>query len=843
MSFLRRIVTLLVIVSVCLWGSSRLRAWLHRPARLGTGAAREPVTLSHTFLLKDDHWLDFHLPQSSQLMWMLTNANFPKTSAISSNQIGPSQPAAVYAVQYQFLNSRRQVLHTGTYHFRARPPTIQQVSHPRAFYTVDNLLPGLGQSMRQQLTRLDPRPSRIRLRLGQHDDRIREVAVRLYCEDEVPEYSLRHAWQRTSHRQREKLSRASVYGAELLTNYERRNLLKKKWLAIAPSGVEGRDHERRILYTRTTEETEEPISTELPAGLLVGNRVPEIVPIPDGPGSVRLEFLRVKADPGRQPVEIDLRWFGKRLAERDQWRIQPAKSLAWETELDGGMLEILSTEEFTVRAYWQGKAARKQDYHEITPDRMAVRTYVVGPDSPVEYSIEHVQIQPTPLKLAFRQVLPLESDATSPEAAFQPAGIVWSFLGRDGGIIRSGELELKEASSRYDRATAASGSLQVTDATVRFFSVPPDVRSVRLESSNAGVVVSAYNRPLGVARVTFVPEDYSAFHRKQGWRQSWFLLRPVNHLQRANALQTVTLLTQTRPRELDEEELAGEYRWESFQPSGVWKGRYVLLPRPTHLPLRWEALGVAFFELQTGVSYDLALLAEPGHRSVAPRVVCHTEGPLPGSVRVYVNDQLHQELRLRSRLADLSLEALPAVEKTVRLRIETDDDTRVLMNRIERPAETVFFKRLVNRIEGKTLRFEVEKRSEDEELFGLTLFHAATEQRARLRVRIIGNVTRDEGPSSEWTMLDRVFELRPIVTELIPTFAADSAGVFEQHPCFLRLGSDLPAAKYGIEITREDDQTGYLLLSRTISGLTERRRLATEPAPKVVVATDAKRRN
>jgi len=843
MSLLRRIITLLVIVSVGLWGSSQLQSWLRDASRFGTAEARDPVTPSHTYFLKEDGWLSFYLPAGRQLMWMLTNANFPKIAAIPSSQIGPGQQAAHYCVEYQFRGSSGQVLHTGTYYFRAQPPTVQHASRPPAFYAGDGLLPGLGQSMRQQLTRLTPLPSRIRLRLGEHDDRIRDVAVRLYCEEEVAEYSLRHAWQRTSHRKREKLSRASVYGPELLTDYERRNLLKKKWVAVAPAGIEGRDYERRILYSRMNDETDEPVSAELPAGVLLSNGSPEVVPLPDGQGRVRLEFLRVTGEP-QQPVEINVHWFGRRVADRDQWRIQPGvEPLVWEAELGGGMLEIDATDAFTVRAYWQAQATPGLSYEEITPDRTAVRAYIVGPDDPVDYSIEHVRSQPTPLKLSFRRVLPLESASQSPDTRQEPVRIVWSFLGSTGEILRHGQLEVNEAWSRYDRGTAPTGPMQVTDATVRFFAVPPSVQSVRLESSDPGLVVSAYNRPLDVARVTFVPEDQSAFHRQQGWRQSWFLMRPVDHRRRANQLQTVTILSQPRPRDLDEDLLAGEYHWESYQPSGNWKGRYVLLPRQTHLPLRWEALGAAFYELQTGVDYDLALLGEPGHRLVAPHVICHTAASLPASVRLYVNNTLHQELRLRSRWAELSLDALPAAGGTVRLRFDADSDTRVLMNRVDGVADTIFFKRLVNRIEGKTLHFEFDKQSHDEELLGLTLFHAAPEQRARLRVRITGDVPRAEGPSLDWTMLERVYELQSNTTALVPTFAADTESVFEQHQCFLRLGSDLPPAKYGIEITREDDQAGYLLLSRTTTGLNELRKLTTEPAPRAVVANDSKRRN
>jgi hypothetical protein len=195
-------------------------------------------------------------------------------------------------------------------------------------------------------------------------------------------------------------------------------------------------------------------------------------------------------------------------------------------------------------------------------------------------------------------------------------------------------------------------------------------------------------------------------------------------------------------------------------------------------------------------------------------------------------------------LAELALDALPARQnEATRLRIETDGDVRVLMNRIEHAAATVFFKRMVSRIEGRTLEFDYEKRGRDEELLALSLFHAASAQRARLRVRIVGDVRRAQGPSSDWTVLDRVYELRPAARQAIPMFSTNGEKVFEQHQCFLRLGNDLPPAKYTIEVTREDDQTGYLLLSKTTSGLSERRDLATEAEPYSEIENHENRRS
>jgi hypothetical protein len=209
-----------------------------------------------------------------------------------------------------------------------------------------------------------------------------------------------------------------------------------------------------------------------------------------------------------------------------------------------------------------------------------------------------------------------------------------------------------------------------------------------------------------------------------------------------------------------------------------------------------------------------------------------TESDAWTPVRVYVNGHLHQELRVFGQLTDVPLKALPVEDgHSARIRLEPEGDARVLMSHIDTPSETVFFKRMVTRIEGTTLQFEYEKRNPGEELLGLSLFRAASSQRARLRVTIMGEVQRDAGPHPDWTLCDRVYELQPTQTVSTPLFATGGERVFEQQQCFVRLGSDLTPARYTVQVTREDDREGYLLVSKTTPGLSERRRLSIEAEP------------
>jgi hypothetical protein len=827
-----RWILLIGLVAACLVHGSWQGLWINLAAHFDQTQNMESLRISHTYLLEQSRWLEFHLPPGSDRTWVLANANFDP-QVPEPEPADPTRPGAVFAVEYQLLDSQNRLLDAGIYHFRAQHPLADVTSSSRrAFYADHQLLPAAGQSMRLPLSSYEDQVSCLRLRGANHDPAVQDVAVRVYYREEIADYKLNYAWRRTSQQKREHLCRASVYGPDLLTDYERRNLLKWSWRPLSSHGVEGRDYERRILYSSDDESTDQEERTlDRPAGLVVRPGARGVVPLPHGTGTVRLEMIRLNDD---RPADMYISWHGSR-SEKIQSRHTRFSATEHQMEFSAsqGLLDISATEEIVIRAYWRpDDASAETDFIDVTPRPDSVCSYLINPRSPVEYRITHVDQQPTPFKLVFRALLPPEAGWPGTNSDRQaPRHVRWSFLNKEQRVVACGEVAISRGPSRYDRVAGVRNRMQVTDSEVCFFSVPDGVQAVRLESPQEDLIVYGYSRPPDIPNVTVVPDDYLVFERQESERRRWFVVRPKQHVMRVNEFRTATVLVQPRPTVVDPQLVAGNYDWHCFRPTGISNARFLLVARDTRSPLRWESLGGAYYPVESGVEHHLQLRHAPGHRWVVPRLICHNPSDQSVPVSIFINDRLHQRLQVHPGLVDIELDALPVqVGNRPRIRIESVGQVCLLINHVASESETVFFKRTVTRIEGKSLQFEYEKQEPEEQL-ALSLFCAMREERARLRVRILGQLIRGVGPHRDWTVRDRIYELEPSRAAPAPLLSAGRQRVFEQEPCFFQLGTDLPLGRYTIQVTREDDTAGYLLLSKTTPGLSERRSLTTEPRP------------
>jgi len=79
-----------------------------------------------------------------------------------------------------------------------------------------------------------------------------------------------------------RLARGSVYGADLLREQEKINLLRYEWKPVGPSGVEGDQYGTTKLYIARDFEGESVDTGQLPFGLVCGAEVRGMIPLPAG---------------------------------------------------------------------------------------------------------------------------------------------------------------------------------------------------------------------------------------------------------------------------------------------------------------------------------------------------------------------------------------------------------------------------------------------------------------------------------------------------------------------------------------------------------------------------------
>lgn len=815
--------------------------------RMAAARTGQPAVASQTYLLAEDRWLDFKLPDSGDLLRVLTNANFRPGPHLEEVPQTP-RPGWSYALEYQLLDADGSTLDGGRYHFRTRlteyrdPRTGEQITP--VFYADDTLVTAGARAMLYPLRRLPAEADRLQLKLHRRDAAIVEVAVRVYCRQQRRGYLRAYRWRRTSRKSKEKICRGSVYPPELLSGFEKRNSLRWQWNALAPRGMEGREYRRRILYTLEEIVGEEVDDAQAPAGMPVDRNVHAMVALPERLGGVTLHCVPFNPPLAKsETADLEVRFYGDQIHQRSvrRFSVTPKKS-TFELPAEGGLLEIRSPRTMALRVFRgsQGRAG-VADLQEITPQPSYLRTYLADARQTIEYDVVHLAGRSTPFRIALRR--PVTAGVHRPGAAHGVGGnsapVQWELLDARGNVIRRGTIGVDRPVSMYDRVEQRRQELRVTDAADYYFSLPAQVRRVRFRPQRRPVLMAAYTRPPDLEKVTRVPEDYRALEPDQPAQRTWFPLRPAAAAELIEQQRAVTLVIQPRPPRDRPELISGDYGWEDFHPQGPWKARHLLTPRPSWMPVRREAARTTYCRLEPGRQYRLAFFYVPGQTQVTPQLIYRTEAPLPQELQVHVNGRTHDRFRIHAPQGQLTLCPLPVRGDScpTRLRIVAGPSTQVFLSGVTPPVPPTYLKRLANSFQDGRLEFEYHKRAarqedeeeDHEEVLSLRLFRRfSSPGRTRLDVEILTADTPEVGPYRSWTLTRRQYDVLPAGGEPVMVLGTADELVHAGQPCFLPLGSDLPPGKYTIRASCPEDDGGYLILSKITPPVEQRRTIFTQ---------------
>jgi len=815
MRFLGRLLLLLLAVAT-LWAAGRLdwQSLLRRFSATPDETLREqPVRVSTLYLLTDESWTSFDLPGGGEMIRLVSNANVP-------SETEPGEPVA-YAVHYQLLNRQGEGLAAHVYHHNSKivphlnPETGDR--EPSAYYIEGSELPAEGRIAMVNLRGLKG-VSRLRLRLGIGDERVRQVGVRVYAPEKTAEHKLGFFWQRLTERQKQALAEGSVYPHELLLPEEKLNLARRLWRPLGPVGVVGRDYASIQLYLRQDGEEarfDEPI---LPAGLLVDNGRYGVIPLAEGENRLRLRLLPTPSAAGTNPGVIRLRWYGSSAEAPRQWELPWSDEAMYFTEtLAGGLLEIEAPAPLTARVY----RIDKEQEREITPEPVYNRSYRPSSDRPLNYTLVHVGDSATPLRVDLRLLF----DPARPPAGSVAVG--YELRDATGKPVRTGTLEVPLVPSGYDRLADAAAPDHLSDPARFYFRLPPPVAEIRFVA-DAPVLVAAYTRPPDLEREVRVPEDYLPLADEEQRQPAWFGLRPADYETLLRENRSTLLLLQRRPPEADAADLeirSGRYLWEDFHPQGSWLARQVVTPVSGDRPTRPEALGSTYRPLPVGRETALELRDAYDQPFLAPELLYLRDTTEPTPFALLVDGRLHHQGLLVGREGELSLPPLPAGRR--RVMLETDSGGRFLLDSAA-GSGPAFLKRLVNRLDGGGLTFTINHGVGAETLSGWLFVPYETRERSRLRVTLLDLPAAGSGPIAEWTFARRRFDLAPAPGPPVPVLQAAGARVDGGQAFFIPLGGDLPAGRYRLRVDLEAGPGGYLLLSRLTPGLNAERVLLRE---------------
>ena len=779
--------------------------------------------ISAVYTLPESDWLLFELPRVPEPIRVLTSGSLAVRPAAAEE----TDLEWRYALEYRLLDASGGVLVGRRYHHATRLTEYREARGERvtgSFYFAGGLVPTDTRVMLLHPLDLPPRAARLALRLAEKDPELVDVTARVYHNETVAPRNLRHQWQRLPEERRQLLARANVYPAALLTESEKRNLLGRRWAAIAPEGVEGRDYKRRELYTPRELPGEEIRDEPLPGGFLAGPELHGVVPLPESGGRVRLLLEPVGSEPPPPPGTILIRWFGRSLLERSERRlVWNGGSVEFEAPFAGGLLEVTSSLNMTLRA-WLRRAGSETREEEITPEPAYVWAYLIEGEVAVEFQLRSAS-QALPFRLDLRRPAASfasgSSQASGPEARYE-------LLSEDGRTLEAGTLAVAAPVSRHDAWPVRGRLTRISEAAIYYFALPPATARLRVVSPQAPLLVTAYDRPAALPRRIAIPEDAYDFNRDDVLQRPWFLLKAANAVKLARLGRAPSLRVQPRPPADVPEVRIGQYLREEFQPEGARGARPLLTPWEWAETPGGKALSSAFCELPAGEDVPLRIESEDGRREASPALLYLSPSAGALTLRSFLDGSLRHEVTVH---AGRGLVALPRVALGPhRFRATASRAARLWLSHVEPCSGRRLLKRLAYPIPAAGLSFSVEKRTAGDETLAAR-FYAARGAASRIPVRVALTPDRGRrvGPQRSWTFVDREYSIRALGGEPVPLLEAGLEDVDGGQLFAIPLGSDLLPGRYQVRVVPEGGARVWLSLSRT-SGLAEERELYLERA-------------
>jgi len=807
--FIIRSILFLLLVSGVAWQYwPEIQGYLSGPSNEAVDDPRIPLSrISLCYQLSDDQWTEFPLLKVTRRIKAVTNADVSFAAASMVDGIYK------YAVEYQVVSANGTVLTQGDYHFMSKitpyrlPDGVESTS---SFFYDSNVVPTDGRVLYVNLTGTEGAglPSIIRFRLKATEPPTSGVIVRVYQQEAYDETVTADLWNRLPSRVQEKLASGNVYHHEFLSDHEKINLLKTEFRPLGPLGVADKDYILRKMYILKEVEDIPPTDATIPTGIYCAPDFKATIAIPEEGLDLDFTFTALRQEV-RDGV-ILLQWFGRNIRERETLSIPYTKGTAeYSGHFGGGLIELSADTPMLVKVKSLGQAqgVGLPLYSRVLSTEMLS----------VRYALNHQDNNDTPFRVDFR-IPYLEEAIPTPK-------IEMVFLDQNDKPVKNVIFDVSGVPSQYDRMANSEEGIHVTDAISRYFSIPKTVAHVEI-TSNPAVFVSCYNRPPRLAKVTNVPEDYYRGTADVLRQPSWFQVNPTNARNLKVAGMSFLLQVQLRPPEDQSELIEGNYKWESFRPSGRWAGSYLLADATSEELSRAEALGVAFHEISKDRPLSVKLASPNRLRTVTPRLLFTQRNPAPGNIQLSVDGKEYFRADIIGRQGELFLPSLPVGKHSIRLA--TQGGGRFYLNNIgNRPPRHLL--RFAVAIGKTPLSFDYVKQSTGEENLTMVYYPLRkTEQRARLRVKVGGRLHRSFGPVEAFTLGERIFSIRESQGKSLPLFHSRQDAVNPGEAFFMKMGEDIKPGRYRVTAKLEKGSFGYLLFYRIIPGFHKQRRLLRE---------------
>lgn len=820
----RRILLRLLLVALVLYLGRGL--WLDMLERVFGIETAEYEQTDASFVYRLDNGnisgdgLVFSFPPSDSLR-LIVNGVVPKESILAPGE------SFAYELHYTLFDRDNEIILEKIYHQSATKTHYRHRNTGRqvavSFLAESGDIPMDGQVMLINFRGMEKQARRIHIKIKGLRAPLHGAYIRVYWQKSFPDSRLNTRWRRTSRETQKRLARGNIYPVDLLSGREKRRLAENKWEVLAPRGVRGEDFQRTTLYTVRPEVIEATLRPVYPGDrwsgispdvLYIGAGKRGLVPLPMAGGGFRFTFTRERTNDREPwpetPANISITWYGARPGETETFSVgfpgnKPNKSaVEWERELKGGLLEISSPLEISVKAVQLN--TDKDDTRDITPEPVYLKTYLCDVQSSPQYRVFPLNGEGVPVRVDLRGV---GNERLSMNGEQE---VRCELLDGERQVVAVKELRFQPGESLYDRVVR--DLYELTEKSSFYFQVDASVSFLRFKTNGAPVLVSLYNRPPGLVKPVRVPRDSFAFERRDKSIRDWFLLKPLNYTELEQRQRTVLLVVQGRPPQWDFDLLAGNYQWRALYPVKPANARLrrIFLERDSLTEIREKAKESIYEKIPIGKTGTVTL--SPG-KSTVKMIWINRTGKL-SPLSVFLERKLFWRGRINHSRGRVSLPALSPGR--YRIRVETDKAIDIYMTPADIDNRMLYQERLALLMEPGGCTF-IYPKEEKEERLNLRLFSPiGTSAPCRVDVEI-RRINREKGRVlSQWTLAKRTYTVKPAGGPSWPVLDTRNQQTDRGQSLFFPLGEDIKPGTYEVKVK---SSTGYYLsAARLVPGNT-----------------------
>ncbi|UZE94848.1 hypothetical protein [Alkalimarinus alittae] len=761
-----------------------------------------------------------------------------------------------YSIEYTLLDEHNNHLSQNTYWFNAKPSRWvhqhenqqdvnlkeDRIAHsdnendlvPEIFLSDSSVHAGTRQTIFLRMSHW-PTARRLKIRLQHQPAEIAGASIYVRQNFSRSQEEATTLWRKLSESKRTRLTEGvNMYPHYIWTSAEIDALLSNYWQHLGPDGVVDVDFTTLGLYRVTDAQpatVADNSSPSLPASTLVVSKGQNLTFPIHSTGEVQLTYSPLNPNINNQDITLTFHNLDAPTPTIVKQAINPTVS-TWQGTIPKGLLEISADQALEIE--FQKMPDEESEHHK----KHFKRYFLVGPNQPLTYPIEHWQGQATPVQIKTRAIINpsgLSTDINTTTTANWLTDKNTAVNSNSHETPLSHRLSLDYQPSRYERLAGGQLTMNEAEFTNRvsveksaYYLAPSSIHTLQITSTSP-VLVDVSTRPFKLPLLRNIPDHNRSWFDDESYIPTWFNLRPNDYHTLISQDQSVMLRTQHRPLIDREASLNEQFTSEQIPPDQAQSNlNQILVPESSDEKLstaspvrRYRQLSPASTQLNQPKKLNFSNTSS--HRTLSPSLVYTSENGNPRKIDIALDNQVIHSQWITGKWGKITL---PQITKGLRSLAIRGSTEQWFTNQVDfKIGERYLIQKDAYSLTKQQMTYTINKTTADT-LLNFTYYRETTNNAIEdtlIEVRLLNTKPNDSAEkklSNSMTIPIRHWRLAP---------SSGSGSESKEHGLMLnrgdrktdtgshfvyRLGDDLPVGQYQVQFSLLEGSEGYFNVSR-----------------------------